>query len=78
MDGGTCDLLIFHNRLLLQTVSNAAVKYTERQTVRSGGVPWLNPNAMYVINCSTDKVVECSETVLVWCRKDILIRDFRG
>ena len=51
MDGGRCDLLIFDNRLLWQTVSNAAHKSTT-QIVRSGGFLWWNPIAMFAVNCS--------------------------
>ena len=53
-------MLMFDNSLLWQTVSNAADKSTATQTVRAGGVLWLNPTAMYVVNCSRVEVVECS------------------
>ena len=60
MAGGGFDLLILDSRLLWQTVSNAAVKSTDTQTVRSGGFFWLNPIAMSVVNCNIAEVVECS------------------
>ena len=42
-------MLIFDNRLLWQTVSNAADKSTATQTVPSGGFLRLNPTAMSVL-----------------------------
>ena len=59
-------MLIFDNRLLWQTVSNAADKYTVTQTVRSGGFLWLNPIAMSVVNCSKAEVVECLRLKTWW------------
>ena len=53
-------MLIFDNRLLWQTVSNAADKFSATQTVRSGGFLWLNPTATSVVNCSRAEVVEYS------------------
>ena len=60
MAGCSCDLLILDNRLLWQTVLNAADKSTATQTVRSGGFLWLNPIAMSVVNYNRAEVVECS------------------
>ena len=60
MAGGNCDLLIFDKVLLWQTVSSAAVKSTDTETVRSGGFLWLNPITMSVVKCSRDEVIECS------------------
>ena len=59
MAGGSGDLLIVESTLLYQTVSNASDKSTATQTVRSGGVLWLNPFAMFVVNCNRAEVVEC-------------------
>ena len=66
MAGGRCDLLILDSRLLWQTVSNAADKSTVTQTVRSGGFLWLNPIAMFVVNCNRAEVVECCCLKLCW------------
>ena len=52
--------------LLWQTVSNAADKSTATQTVRFRCFLWLNPTAMSVVNCSRDKVVECSRLKSCW------------
>ena len=57
---GRGDLLILDISLLWQTVSNAADKSTATQTVRPGGLLWLNPIAMSVVNCNRAEVVECS------------------
>ena len=57
---GRCDLLILDSRLLWQTVSNAVDKYTATHTVRSGGIHWMDPIAMSVVNCNRAEVVECS------------------
>ena len=46
--------------------SNAVDKYTDTQTVRSGGFLWLNHTAMYVVNCSRAEVVECSRLKPCW------------
>ena len=59
-------MLIFDNRLLWQTVSNAADTSTITQTVRSGDFLWLNLIAMYVVNCSRDERVECSGLKPCW------------
>ena len=59
-------MLIFDNRLLWQTVSNAADKSTATQTVRSGGFLWLNPTATSDVNCSRAEVVECSHLKPCW------------
>ena len=64
--GGSCDPLIFYNRLLWQTVSNAADKSTATQAVRSGGFLWLNPIVTSVVNCSRAEVVECSGLKPCW------------
>ena len=66
MAGVSCDPLIFDNRLLWQTVSNAADKSTATQTVRSRGFLWLNPIAMSVVNCRRAEVVECSGLKPCW------------
>ena len=86
MAGGRGDLLILDSGLLWQTVSNAADKYTARQTVRSGGFLWLNPIAMSVVNCNRAEVVECSCLKPCWSGADIFVdrgknqrlQDFRG
>ena len=59
-------MLIIDNRLLWQTVSNAADKSIATQTVRSGGFLLLNPIAIYVVNCSRAEVVECSDLKPCW------------
>ena len=53
-------MLILHIRVLWhwQTVSNAAVRSTAMQTVRSGGFLWLKPVAMSVVSWSRAEVVE--------------------
>ena len=66
MAGGSCDLLIFYNRLLWQTVSNTTDKSTGTQTVRSRGFLSWNPIAMSVVNCSRAEVVECSGLKPCW------------
>ena len=66
MTGGSCDLLIFDNRLLWKTVSNGSDQSTATQTVRSGVILWLNPNAMSVVNGSSAEVVECSGLKPCW------------
>ena len=66
MAGWSCDLLIFDTRLLRQTVSNAAEKYTATQIVRSGGFLWLNPIAISVVNCSRAEMVEYSGLKPCW------------
>ena len=66
MAGCSCDPLIFDNGLLWQTVSNGADISTATQTIRSGGFLWLNPIAMYVVNCSSAEVVECSDLKPCW------------
>ena len=66
MAGGRCDLLIFDNRLLWQTASNASDESTATQTVRSGGVLWMNPIAMSVVNCSRAELVEYSGLKPCW------------
>ena len=58
--------VIFDNRLLWKTVSNAADKSTATQRVRSGDFFWLNPIAMYVVNSSRVEVVECSGLKPSW------------
>ena len=35
------------------------------QTVRTGGILWLNPNSMSDVNCSRAEMVKCSEAVLL-------------
>ena len=59
-------MLIFDNRLLWQTVSDAADKSTATHTVRYGGFLWLNPTAMSLINYSRAEVVECSHLKPCW------------
>ena len=49
--------VIFDNRLLWQTVSNAADKSTATQSIRSGVFLWLNLIVMSVVNCSRAEVV---------------------
>ena len=66
MAGGSCDLFIFDNRLLWQTMSNAADKPMAMQTVQSGDFLWLNPIAMSVVNCSRAEVVETSGLTPCW------------
>ena len=60
--------MIFDDRLLCQTVSNAADKSTATQTVRSGGFLLLNSTVMYVVNCSRAEVVEWSGLKPCWSR----------
>ena len=66
MTGRSCDLLIFDNRLLWQTVSNAANISTATYTVQSGGFLWLNTIAMHVVNCSRTEVVGHSGLKPCW------------
>ena len=66
MAGGSCDPLIFDNRMLWQTVSNAADKSTATQAVRSGGFLWFNPIAISVVNFSRAEMVECSGLKPCW------------
>ena len=47
-------------------MSYAGDESTATHTVRSGGFLWLNPIAMYVVNCSRAEVVECSGLKLCW------------
>ena len=58
--------IVYYNRLLWQTVSDAADKSIATQSVRSGGFLWLNPIAMSVVNCSRAEVVECSGLKPCW------------
>ena len=55
---GSVDLAILDIRVLWQTVSNAAVRSTATQTVRSGGFLWLKPVTMSVVSWSRAEVVE--------------------
>ena len=48
---GSVDLAILDSRVLAQTVSHAAVRYTVMRTVRAGFFLGLNPVAMYVVSC---------------------------
>ena len=54
---------------------NAADKSTATQTVRSGGLLWLNPIAMSVVDCNRAGVgrVFLSKTVLVRRRLEIFV-----
>ena len=45
------DLTIFENSTLWLTVSNATVRSTATQTVRSGGFLWLKPVAISLVSC---------------------------
>ena len=66
MAGRSCDLLIFHNRLLWQTVSHFAHKSSAMQIVRHGGFFWLNHIAKSVVNCITPEMVECAGLKPCW------------
>ena len=58
--------LMFDNRLIWQTVANAADKSTATKTVRSLSFLWLNPIEMYVVNCSRAKVFGGSILKMCW------------